>query len=148
MTLEEKIKTDLKNAIKTGDEATRDVLRFINSDIKNEEIKLRKDLEEKEVINVIKRGIKSRKDSIEQFLKGGREDLAEKERAEVSVLEKYMPQQMSESEIEAVVNEVVKEMAPDQVKNFGLVMKEVMKRVDGKADGAAVSNAVKKTLAG
>lgn len=148
MTLEEKIKADLKEAIKSGDDTTRDVLRFLSSDIKNEAIKLRKELEEKDVVNVIKRGIKSRKDSVEQYTNGGRADLAEKEQKEISVLEKYMPEQMSEDEIKAIVQKVIQNMDATQAKNFGLVMKEVMKETEGRADGSVVSKVVKETLVG
>ena len=148
MKLEEKIKEDLKEAIRQGDSATRDVLRFLTSDIKNEAIKVRRELEDKDVLGVLKKNIKSRKDSIEQFVKGGREDLAEKEKAELSILEKYQPEQMSEEQIESIVKDVVGRMDEKDAKNFGLVMKEVMKETDGRADGSLVSAVVKKTLIG
>lgn len=148
MKLEEQIKNDLKEALKAGNVETRDVLRVLTSDIKNEAIKTQRELEDKDVAAVIKRGIKSRKDSIEQFISGGRADLAEKEKAEVAILEKYMPEQMDEREVEDVVKKVVEKMDPASAKNFGLVMKEVMKEIDGRADGALVSQAVKKTLMG
>lgn len=148
MKLEEKIKEDLKEAIRQGDNATRDVLRFLTSDIKNEAIKVRRELEEKDILAVVKKNIKSRKDSIEQFVKGGREDLADKEKSEISILEKYQPEQMSEEQIEVIVKDVVGRMDEKDSKNFGLVMKEVMKETDGRADGAVVSKIVKKTLIG
>jgi len=148
MKLEEKIKEDLKEAIKTGDNARRDVLRFLSSDIKNEFIKLRKELDDKDVLAVVRKNIKSRKDSIEQYTSGGRADLAEKEQAELNILENYMPQQMSEAEIEKVVADVVTNMNESDRKNFGLVMKEAMKATDGRADGGLVSKIVKKTLVG
>jgi uncharacterized protein YqeY len=148
MKLEEQIKNDLKEALKAGDTQTRDVLRVLASDIKNEAIKAQRELEDKDIIAVIKRGIKSRKDSVQQFISGGRADLAEKEESEVAILEKYMPEQMSEQEVEGVVKKVVEKMDPASAKNFGLVMKEVMKEIDDRADGALVSQAVKKTLMG
>jgi len=148
MELEEKIKSDLKEALRAGDGATRDVLRFLSSDIKNEAIRVRKDLEDKEVLAVIRKNIKSRKDSVEQFMAGGRADLAEKERAEIEILEKYMPTMMTEQEVEAVVKDVIGKMDAEAAKNFGMVMKEVVKAVDGRADGGMVSQLVKKTLIG
>jgi uncharacterized protein YqeY len=148
MKLEEQIKEDLKDAIKSGDGEKRDVLRFLSSDIKNEVIKTRKELEDKDVLAVVRKNIKSRKDSIEQFTKGGRADLAEREQAELSILEKYMPEQMSEEEVEVIVKKTVEKMDAEQAKNFGLVMKEIMKETDGRADGAVVSAVVKKTLIG
>ena len=148
MELEDKIKEDLKEAMKKGDSETRDVLRSLTSDIKNEFIKTRKELEEKDVLNVIRRNIKSRKDSIEQFLAGGREDLAEKEKAELVILEKYQPVQMSEDEIRNAVKNAVARLDEKDAKNFGIVMKETMKDTEGKADGALVSKIVKETLIG
>ena len=148
MELEDKIKEDLKEAMKKGDSETRDVLRSLTSDIKNEFIKTRKELEEKDVLNVIRRNIKSRKDSIEQFLAGGREDLAEKEKAELVILEKYQPVQMSEDEIRVAVKNAVARLEEKDAKNFGIVMKETMKDTEGKADGALVSKIVKETLIG
>ncbi len=148
MELEDKIKEDLKAAIKSGDTAVRDVLRFLMSDLKNEVIKTQKDLEDKDVLAVVRRNIKTRKDSIEQFLAAGRADLADKEKEELAVLEKYQPEQMSEEEIEKTVKKVLERMDAEQAKNFGLVMKEVLKEIEGRADGAVVSKIVKKTLIG
>jgi len=148
MELEDKIKEDLKEAIKKGDTTVRDVLRMLSSDIKNEFIKNRKELEDKDVLGIIRRNIKSRKDAIDQFTQGGREDLAAKEREELAVLEKYQPQQMSEDEIRSAVQRVVARMEGADAKNFGMVMKETMKEIEGKADGALVSKIVKETLIG
>ena len=148
MQLEDQIKEDLKNAIKSGDSATRDVLRFLTSDLKNEAIKTREVLGDKDVLNILKKNIKSRKDSIEQFVNGGREDLAAKEKAELSLLEKYMPAMMSEEEVARIVGETIANMDADAAKNFGNVMKEAMKATDGKADGSLVSQTVKKALIG
>lgn len=150
MELEDKIKEDLKDAIRNKDSATRDVLRFLTSDIKNEMIRIRseRELEEKDVLAVVKKNIKSRKDSVEQFTQGGREDLAAAEQAEIAILEKYMPEEMSEAEVEAIVKRVLANLAGDQAKNFGMVMKGVMQETDGRADGALVSKIVKKTLIG
>jgi uncharacterized protein YqeY len=148
MTLEEKIKEDLNAAIKAGDTNTRDVLRGLVSDLKNEFIKTRTQLEDKDALAVVRRNIKSRKDSIEQFTAGGREDLAGKEKEEISILEKYVPQMMSEQEIETVVRSVISRMEGDAAKNFGLVMKEAMKETEGRADGSLVSQTVKRILIG
>lgn len=148
MELESKIKEDLKEAMKKGDNATRDVLRMLASDIKNETMKVRKELDDKEVLGVVRKNIKSRRDSIEQFVKGGREDLAAQERAELPILEKYQPAQMSEDEIRASVKKALANLDEKDAKNFGLVMKEAMKDIEGRADGAIVSKIVKETLIG
>lgn len=148
MELESKIKEDLKEAMKKGDNATRDVLRMLTSDIKNETMKVRKELDDKEVLSVVRKNIKSRKDSIKQFVKGGREDLAAQERAELPILEKYQPEQMSEEEIRVSVKKALANLDEKDAKNFGLVMKEAMKDIEGRADGALVSKIVKETLIG
>ncbi|MFA7171638.1 MAG: GatB/YqeY domain-containing protein [Candidatus Paceibacterota bacterium] len=148
MELESKIKEDLKEAMKKGDNATRDVLRMLTSDIKNETMKVRKELDDKEVLGVVRKNIKSRKDSIEQFVKGGREDLAAQEKAELVILEKYQPVQMGEDEIRLVVKKALANLDEKDAQNFGLVMKEAMKDIEGKADGAIVSKIVKETLIG
>lgn len=147
MEIESRIQSDLKEAIKGGDSFTKDVLRLIVSEMKNKIINDRKEvLSEDDVLAVLKKNIKSRKDSIEQFVKGGREDLAERERKEVMLLEKYMPEQMSEEQIAEIVKSVVSGMDPAESKNFGLVMKKVMSELNGQADGSLVGAIVKKTL--
>lgn len=148
MELESKIKEDLKEAMRKGDNVTRDVLRMLTSDLKNEAIKLQKELDDKDVLGVVRRNIKARKDSIEQYAAGGREDLAEQEKGELGVLEKYQPAQMSEDEIRSAVKSAIGNLSESDAKNFGLVMKETMKATEGKADGALVSRIVKETLNG
>ncbi len=148
MELESKIKEDLKEAMRKGDNVTRDVLRMLTSDIKNEAIKLQKEPDDKDVLGVVRRNIKARKDSIEQYMAGGREDLAEQEKGELSVLEKYQPAMMSEDEIRSTVASAVGSLGEAEAKNFGLVMKEAMKATEGRADGALVSKIVKETLNG
>ena len=148
MELESKIKEDLKEAMRKGDSVTRDVLRMLTSDIKNEAMKVRKELEDKDVLGVVRKNIKSRKDSIEQFVNGGREDLADKEREELAILEKYQPEQMSEDEVRSAVKKAIGNLDEKDAKNFGLVMKESMKAVEGRADGVLVGKIVKETLIG
>ncbi|MFA6897126.1 MAG: GatB/YqeY domain-containing protein [Patescibacteria group bacterium] len=148
MELESKIKEDLKEAMRKGDSVTRDVLRMLTSDIKNEAMKVRKELEDKDVLGVVRKNIKSRKDSIEQFVNGGREDLADKEREELAILEKYQPEQMSEDEIRSAVKKAIESLDEKDANNFGLVMKESMKAVEGRADGVLVGKIVKETLIG
>jgi uncharacterized protein YqeY len=146
MEIENRIQSDLKEAIKSGDSFTRDVLRLLSSDIKNKAINDRKELTDEDVLAIVKKNIKSRKDSIEQFTKGGREDLAAQERSEVELLEKYMPEQMGQQQIEEIVKKVLSEMDASESLNFGIVMKKVMVEIQGKADGSVVSEIVKKAL--
>jgi uncharacterized protein YqeY len=148
MELESKIKEDLKEAMRKGDNVTRDVLRMLFADIKNEGIKLQKEPDDKDVLGVVRRNIKARKDSIEQYTAGGREDLAEQEKGELAVLEKYQPAMMSEEEIRSAVKSAIGNLSETDARNFGLVMKETMKATEGRADGTLVSRIVKEALNG
>lgn len=143
MELKELIKNDLNTSVKSGDKITRDVLRLLNSDIKNKEIELRKKLIDDEIIGVIKNSAKKRKDSIEQYRAGKREDLAVKEEKELKILRKYMPKQMNEKKISTLVKETIEELGASDVSDFGKVMKEVMQRAKGTADGEMVSGIVR-----
>ena len=146
MDLRDKIKNDLKDAMKSGDNVTRDVLRMLNSDIKNVEIDLKKELADDDVVKIIKRNIKSRKDSIEQYKKGNREDLAVQEEKELKILEKYMPEQMNEEEIRKIVIDIIKKSEASGASDFGKVMGVVMRETKGIADGNVVSRIVKEEL--
>lgn len=144
--LKELIKNDFNASMKSGDNITRDTLRLLNSDIKNKEIELRKKLNEDEIVSVIKSSIKKRRDSIEQFTKGGREDLVSQEEKELEILKKYMPEQMGEEEIKAIVQDVIKKSKSIGASDFGKVMKEVMQRAKGTADGKMASEIVREEL--
>lgn len=146
MDLRDKIKNDLKDAMKSGDNVTRDVLRMLNSDIKNVEIDLKKELADDDVVKIIKRNIKSRKDSIEQYKKGNREDLAVQEEKELKILEKYMPEQMSEEKIRKIVIDIIKKSEASGASDFGKVMGMAMKETGGNVDGNVVSRIVKEEL--
>lgn len=146
METQKQVAEDLKAALKSGDTALRDVLRMLSADLKNKTIELQKELSEEEVVAVVKRNLKARQDSIEQFIAGGRAQLAAKEEAEMKILEKYLPAQMSAEEIEQTVKTVWSEVDEATRKNFGLLMKAVMQKVGNSADGKKVSEAVKKIL--
>jgi len=146
MGLKDKIKSDLKDSMKSGDNITRGVLRLLNSDIKNAEIEKGRALNDEEIAELAKRSVKRRKDSIEQFRKGKREDLVSQEEKELEVLKKYMPEQMSEEEIRTIVQDVIKKSGVTEASDFGKVMGVVMKETKGKADGSAVSRIVKEKL--
>ncbi|MEA2097721.1 MAG: GatB/YqeY domain-containing protein [Patescibacteria group bacterium] len=151
MNLRDKIKNDLKDAMKSGDNITRDVLRTLNSDFKNLEIDSKKELKDADVVKIIKKNLKSHKDSIEQYRKGNREDLVIQEENELKIIEKYMPEQMSEEEIRKIVigiinkSEAVSASDPQSVSgtSFGRVMGMVMKETGGSIDGNIISEIVK-----
>ncbi len=146
MNLKKKIISDIKDSMKAGDQITRGVLRLLNSDIKNAEIEKGGEAGDSEVIELIKRSVKRRKDSIEQFAKGGRADLVSKEKEELAVLEKYMPEQMSEEEIRKIVVNIIEKSGAPSASDFGKIMGAVMKETAGNADGNVVNGIVKEEL--
>jgi uncharacterized protein YqeY len=146
--LEEKILADYKQAMKNRDRLRSSVLSFLRSSLKNLAIDKRKDiLSDEEVISVIKKQIKQREDSIEQFKRGGRTDLSEKETKEKEILESYLPEQLGEEKIRAIVDEIVVSLGGTaSMADMGKVMKEVMAKVGASSDGKIVSSIVKDRL--
>ena len=144
MTLKEQILNDLKDALKSGDELKRDTLRFLQSAIKNSEIeKKKKDtgLSDEEIVDVLRKSVKQRNDSIEQYEKGNRPELAEKEKKEMEIIAAYLPAQMSEEEVKKVVLETIAQMNATK-KDFGKVMGTLSGKLKGKADGAMIKKIV------
>lgn len=146
MNLKEQIKNDLKSSMKNGDNTIRDVLRMLSSDIKNAEINKGSEIDDEKIVEIIKKNVKSHKDSIEQYTKGDREDLAGQEKIELEILEKYMPEQMSEDEIRKIVVDIIKKSEAVSASDFGKIMGMVMKKIGNKADGNLVSKVVKEEL--
>lgn len=140
MSLEDTISEDIKTAMREKDSVRLEVLRGVKSQMKYYQIekKLEK-MGDEDVINVLKKMIKQRNDSIEQFKAGNRMDLAEKEGKELEALKKYLPQQMSREELEALIREVIKETGATEKKQMGLVIKQVMAKAKGMADGKDVN---------
>ena len=143
MKLEERIETDLKKAMKDRDQNKVSVLRMLKAEIGSLFIaKKRTELKDDDITKLIRTQIRKHKDSIEQFTKGGRAELAEKEKAEMEVLTAYMPQELSPEELEKIVREAIKETGATSKADMGKVMKIAMGKVKGRADGKAVSQAV------
>ncbi len=142
MSLQEKINTDLKAAMRARDELRMLVLRTVLSSINYAEIAKQKKLADGGVIEVIGREIKQRKESIEAYEKGNRADLAAKERAEMAVLQEYMPAQMGRDEITSLVKAVITEVGAKGPGDKGKVMQKLMPQVKGKADGGEVNSIV------
>jgi uncharacterized protein len=142
--LRDKINGDLTAAMKAKEPLRLSVLRMMKSAIRNREIDLRADLEDAQVIQVLSTLIKQRKDSIEQFTHGGRLELAEKEAAEIKIIEEYLPAAVSNEEIERAVDDVIRETGASTPKDIGAVMKQCMARFAGKlVDGKIVNAAVR-----
>ena len=145
--LEEKILNDYKEAMKSKDALRSSALSFLRSQMMNAAIeKRKKNLDDTEAIVVIKKQIKQRQDSIEQFKKGNRLDLADKETKELEILQSYLPAQMGEEEIKKLIDEAVEQTGAVGIKDMGRVMKEVLAKVGGQADGKVVSDLVKSKL--
>jgi uncharacterized protein YqeY len=146
MGLREQIDGDIKDAMKAGAKDKVSTLRMLVAALKNKQIDKRRPLTEEEVLETVRSLIKQRKDSIEQFAKGGRQDLVDKETAEVGVLEFYLPQPMSQEDVEKAVREVVAKTGAQGMKDMGKVMKEIMPLLAGRADNKLVSELVKNAL--
>ena len=147
MTLTQRVQKDMVDAMRKKEELRLSTLRMMKAALQNKRIDKRADLDEKEELQVFTIMIKQRKDSIEQFEKGNRLELAQKEAQEITIIEAYMPQAVGEEEIIATVRSVIAEMGAPTMKDMGTVMKNVMAKFGGaRVDGKLVSEAVKKQL--
>ncbi|SNT14912.1 hypothetical protein SAMN05446037_10452 [Anaerovirgula multivorans] len=146
MSLKERLAADLKEAMKNKDQLRKNVITLIRSDIKQIEVDKRVELEEQDIIEIISRQLKQRKDALEEFHKGGRQDLVEQTEQEVHYLLQYLPEQLSEEEITNIVKETISELGANSIKEMGKVMAAVIPKVKGRADGKIVNQAVKQQL--
>ena len=146
MKLNDRIMNDLKEAMKSKDSFKLGVIRMVKGAIQLEKINKKRDLNDEEVIDVISKQIKLRKDSINEFEKAGRNDLADTTKKEVEVLNEYMPEQLSSEEVNKIIDEAFAKVNPTSQKDMGLVMKEVTPKVKGKADMGEVSKIIKEKL--
>lgn len=141
-----KILEDLKTAMKSGDKVGTSVLRMLNSEIKNREIDKGASLSDDLVMDVIVSQVKKRRDSIEAYEKGGRQDLVEQEKSELDILSKYLPEQMSKDEIRKIVADAINELGAGNQSELGKVMGVLVPKLKGKADNTLVSRIVKEEL--
>jgi uncharacterized protein YqeY len=148
VTLKERLNADMKEALKAHDSARLSTIRMIISAVRNKEIDARKDMDDEGVLSVLSTSAKQRRESIEQYEKAGRQDLVDKEKAELEVIMSYMPQQMGRKEIEALVRDAVAESGAAGPADMGKVMKVLMPKVKGRADGKLVNEVVKAALGG
>lgn len=148
MSLQEQISAALKDAMRARDEAKMATLRLVLTAIKRREKETRSQLEDQEVISVIGSQIKQRRESIEQYRKAGREDLAQTEENELQILQGYMPEQASEEEISNTLDQIIAEVGAVSMKDMGKVMKAAMAKLAGKAEGGAINAMVKAKLSG
>ena len=146
MSLKETLMQDLKTAMKTKDKRTKDTITMVRAAIKQKEVDERVELDDEGVLKVLSKEIKERRGSIEEFEKAGRDHLVESTKAEIDVLMKYMPEQLSEEELEKLVRQVMEENNITEKKQMGLLMKNIMPKVQGRADGKAVNAIVNRIL--
>jgi hypothetical protein len=146
MDINKKLNEEMVSAAKSQDKIRLSAIRMIKATLHNKEINLMRPLKEDEVLQVISSMIKQRKDSIEQFAKGGRTDLVEKEEAELKVVQEFMPAQISDEEVDAIIKKTIEEAGAVSIKDMGKVMKILMPKLTGVADGKAVGEKVKTFL--
>ena len=144
--MKQKILNDLKNAKKYINKELLSVIRMVKGAIQMEEIKVKHELSDDEVIGIIAREIKTRKESIKEFEKGNRTDLIEQTKKEIDILNRYMPEQMNEEEINATIDSVFAKVNPTKPSDMGAIMKEITPLVKGKADMSLVSSKIKEKL--
>ncbi|MFQ5427830.1 MAG: GatB/YqeY domain-containing protein [Thermodesulfobacteriota bacterium] len=140
------LKAQVAASLKAGDKARTTTLRMMLSVVTNKEIELRRALDEGESVQVVQTMIRQRRDSIEQYEKGGRSELADIEKAEIKILEEFLPVQLTVAEVEAIVSETARELEAASMKDMGRLMKAVMIKVKGRTGGKVVQEAVKKAL--
>ena len=147
MSLRERIQSDLTAAMRSGDSLRRDVLRMAESALYNTEKAKRQPLSEDEVQAVVAREVKSRRESVEAFRKGAREELATKEEAEIAILQDYLPQQLGDEELQRLVDEAIETTGASSPRDMGKVMGRLAPATRGRADGRRVSELVAAALA-
>ena len=146
MSLKGEITADMKTAMKAGDKDRLKVVRLILAAVKQVEVDTRKELDDAAVLGVLDKMVKQRRDSVDQFQKGGRDDLADIELAEIAVLETYLPEQLSDSELDALIDEAIAASGAESIRDMGKVMGQIKTKAAGRADMGAVGAKVKARL--
>lgn len=146
MGLKEQLLEDMRDAMRAKDVPRKNAVRMVRAAIQNAEIAKQAELDEEEVLSLIGREIKQRRDAIEMFAQGNRPDLVEKESIQVEILQAYLPKQLSEDEIEAIATEVISEQGASGMGAMGSVMRATLPKVKGLADGRLVSEIVRRLL--
>ena len=147
MSLKQTITNDMKAAMKAGEKDRLKVVRLLLADIKRVEVDTRKELDDAAILSVIEKAVKQRRDSIEQFTAGGREDLADIEKAELEVIGTYLPEQLSEAELDELIDAVITETGAESIRDMGKVMGAIKAKAAGRADMGTVGARVKARLA-
>jgi len=146
MSLIDRIQEDLKTAMRERNELARETLRMVTAELKNRRIEVQRDLEEADVLEVLGRCVKTRRDSAQQYDDAGRPELADKERAEIVVIEGYLPAQLGEEEAREAVASAIAEAGATSMKDMGVVMKVLMAKYKGRLDGKAAQGLLREQL--
>ena len=146
MSLKQKLQEDLKSSMKNKDAIKKSVITLIRSSIKQYEVDNRVELGDEEIIDLIAKQLKQTRDSREEFAKAGRDDLVSKAEAEIEVLKEYLPQQLSEEELNEIVISTISEVGATSMKDMKKIMTSIMPKVKGRADGKLINELVKKNL--
>ena len=146
MSIREQILADIKEAMKSKNEFVRDTLRTINAALKQVEVDERIEMTDEVVLPLLQKETKKRQDSVELYLKGGREDLANKERSEIDIIVKYLPKQLSDNELEEKIKQIIASVGASSIKELGAVMKAAKEQIGASADAKRISEVVKRLL--
>lgn len=146
MSLKDKLKSDLKDAMRAKEITRRDSIRAINTMIKQIEVDQRIDLDDNEIIKLIQKGIKQREEAIAQYKDASREDLAQKEQEQIDIFSQYLPKQLSDEELETAIKEIIEEVGASSMKDMGKIMNPAKEKLGGSADGKRINETVKKIL--
>lgn len=146
MLMLEKLSQDLKDALRAGDKLRLSVIRLLKAQLKNAAIQRRRELTEDEILSVLSSAVKMRKEAIEKFREGNRQDLVEKELAELDIIRGYLPEPLSEEEISQLINSTVRELGATGLGDLGTVMKQIMPQVRGRVEGGLVNRLVREKL--
>ncbi|QMV40435.1 GatB/YqeY domain-containing protein [Cohnella cholangitidis] len=146
MNLAERLNEDMKQAMKSGEKFRLQTIRMVRASIKNQEIELRRALDDNETLNILSRELKQRRDSVLDFEKGGREDLVSKVKAEIEIISEYLPRQLTEEEVKAIVVQTMQETGASSKADLGKLMGALMPKVKGIADGKLVNAIVQQSL--
>lgn len=141
-----KLQDEMKNALKSGDKDRLSTIRMLISEIKKVQIDSKRELSDEEIIGILQKYVKQRKEAYQQYINAGRQDLADKELAEINVVQEFLPQPLSEEELTSIVEETIKELGASSIKDMGKVVKSVMEKVKGRAEGSVISRIVKEKL--
>ena len=144
--MKEEIQRDYIAAFKAKETMKKDVLGLLKGAIQNAEINKKEELTDEEILSIIEKQIKMRKDGVVEFEKAGRQNLADQYNEEIKILEKYMPEQLTEAEINKIIEETLESVKPDGMKDFGKIMKEITPKLKGRANISEVSNVIKSKI--